>query len=147
MTRLSRGAAATLWGAWLACGACYAYRPAAVVPAPGAHVRIIFFTATVVTTAGPDSTRHTYAGVFEASGTITAAASDTVALHVDELRTAAGAIGDAAGQVALLPTRQIARIEERRFQAGTTALAGVGASTLALAAFIIAVTVAITKGF
>jgi hypothetical protein len=66
---------------------------------------------------------------------------------VDELRTAAGAIGDAAGQVALLPTRQIARIEERRFQAGTTALAGVGASTLALAAFIIAVTVAITKGF
>jgi hypothetical protein len=138
-----------LLGAWLAVGACYAYRPAALVPAPGARVRIVFATATIVTTVAtaPGSTRHTYPGVLEASGTIQAAASDTVALRVDELRTATGSLRDAAGHVALLPTRQIARIEERRFQAGTTALAGVGVSTLALAAFIIVVTVALTQGF
>jgi hypothetical protein len=121
-----------LVGALICIGACYAYRPAALTPAPGARVRIVFTTATAVTTIAADSSRHTYPGVLEASGIISAAASDTVALRVDALRTATGALPAAAGQIALLPTIQIARITERRFQAGTTALTGLGVSTLAL---------------
>lgn len=140
---------AALLTTWLTASACYAYRPVALAPAPGAHVRIVFASSIVVATfqPGPDSTRHTHPGVLEANGTIQAAAGDTLALHLGELRTAAGPVLDVSGQVALLPTAQIARIEERRFQAGTTALTGVGAAALALTAFVILVTVAITKGF
>lgn len=138
-----------LLAAWLSAGACYAYRPVALAPAPGARVRIVFTSAIVAATfqPGPDSTRQIHPGVLEASGTINAAARDTVALHLGELRTAAGAVPGVSGRVALLPTAQIARIEERRFQAGTTVLAGVGASALALTALVILLTVAITKGF
>jgi hypothetical protein len=96
---------------------------------------------------GPDSTRRTYPGVLEASGTMQAAAGDTIALRLGELRTVGGALPGLSGQIALLPTTQIARIEVRRFQAGTTALAGIGVSTLALATFVILLTVALTKGF
>jgi hypothetical protein len=112
-------------------------------------VRIVFTSAIIVTTVlpGPDSTRGAHPGVLEASGTIEAAASDTVALRLGELRTAVGALPNVVGQVALLPTAQIARIEERRFQAGTTALAGLGLSTIALGAYIIILIAAITKGF
>ncbi len=138
-----------LLGAWLTTTACYAYRPVALAPTPGSRVRIVFTSAIVVTTLqlGPDSTRRTHPGVLEASGTIQAAASDTVALHLGDLRTAAGSVPDVVGQIALLPTAQIARIEERRFQAGTTILAGAGLSTLALATYIILLIVALTKGF
>ena len=138
-----------LLGTWLTASACYAYRPVALAPTPGSHVRIVFTSSIVVATfqPGPDSTRHTHPGVLEASGTIQAAASDTVAIHLGELRTAAGSVPNMSGQVALLPAAQIARIEERRFQAGTTALAGVGASALALTALVILLIVAITKGF
>lgn len=138
-----------LVGAWLASAACYAYRPVALAPAPRARVRIVFTSAIIVTTllAGPDTTRGTYPGVLEASGTIEAGARDTVALRLGELRTAVGALPNVAGQVALIPTAQIARIEERRFQAGTTALAGLGLSTIALGAYVIILIAAITKGF
>jgi hypothetical protein len=140
---------AALLGALFTTGACFAYRPVALAPAPGAHVRIVFTSSIAVATfqLGPDSTRHVYSGVLEASGTIEAAATDTVALHLGELRTAAGAVPDVSGQVALLPSAQIARIEERRFQAGTTALAGIGAAALSLTALLVLLIAAITKGF
>lgn len=140
---------AALVATWLTASACYAYRPVQLAPTSGAHVRIVFTTPIVVATfqLGPDSTRHTHPGVLEASGTIQAVASDTVALHLGQLRTAAGAAPGVSGQVALLPTTKIARIEERRFQAGTTALAGLGAAALALTVLVIRLTVAITKGF
>jgi len=140
---------AALLGVCFTASACFAYRPVALAPAPGSHVRIVFTSSSVVATfqPGPDSTRRAHSGVLEASGTIEAAASDTVALHLGELRTAAGSVPAVSGQVALLPTDQIARIEERRFQAGTTALAGVGAAALSLTALVVLVIVAITKGF
>jgi hypothetical protein len=130
-------------------GGCYAYRPVALAPAPQSRVRIVFTSALVLSTLpfGQDSTRHTYSGVLEASGTIRAAAGDSVALLLDEVRTAHGSVINVAGQTALLPTAQIARIEERRFQAGTTALAGLGAAALALAAYILVIIAAITKSF
>lgn len=139
---------ATLLGAWLTTSACYAYRPIAQAPIPGSRVRIVFTSSTVITTLqlGADSLRPTHPGVLEASGTIQAAANDTVALRLGELRTAAGSLPNVSGQIALLPTAQIARIEERRFQAGATILAGVGVSALALTAYIILLTVALTKG-
>jgi len=145
----SRAEGRALLGACLTACACYAYRPVALAPVPGSRVRIVLASAMAVTTLhlGPDSTRRTYPGVLEAGGTIQAAASDTVALSLGELRTAAGSLPDMSGQVALLPVAQIARIEERRFQAGTTILAGVGVSTLALAVYVILITVSLTKGF
>ena len=128
---------------------CYAYRAVALAPAPQSPVRIVFTSALVLSTVsvGRDSTRHTYPGVMEVSGMIRAAAGDSVALLLDEVRTAQGSVADVAGQTAVVPTEQIARIEERRFQAGTTALAGLGAVTLATAAFIVVLIAAITKGF
>lgn len=143
----ARGRAALL-GAWLAGTACYAYRPVTLAPTPGARVRIMFTTSLIIATLapGPDTVHRTYPGVLEASGTIQAAAADTVALRLGELRTAAGQVPDVSGHIALLPTARIARIEERRFQAGTTILAGVGLSALALAAFLTLITIALTKG-
>lgn len=140
---------AVLLGAWLTTSACYAYRPVALAPTPRSRVRIVFTSSIVVTTLRPglDSTRRTYPGVLEASGTIQAAASDTIALRLGELRTAAGPVSNVSDQVAMLPTAQIARLEERRFQAGTTALAGAGALALAATAFIIVIIVAITHAF
>jgi hypothetical protein len=139
---------AAFLGAWLTSSACYAYRPVALAPPPGSRVRIVFASSIAVTTlqSAPDSTGGTYPGVLEASGTIQAAAGDTVALHLGELRTASGSLLNVSGQVALLPTAQIARIEQRRFQAGTTILAGLGLSFLALSTFIILIMVALTKG-
>lgn len=140
---------AALLGVWLITSACYAYRPVALAPTAGSRVRIVFTTASVVTTLqpGPDSTRRTYAGVLEASGTIQAAASDTIALRLDELRTATGAVSNVSDQVALVPTAQIGRIEERRFQAGTTALTAVGVSALALATLLVLIIASITRAF
>jgi hypothetical protein len=139
---------AVLFGVWITSVACYAYRPVALAPTPGSRVRIVFTNSIVVTTwqPGVDSTRRAYPGVLEASGTIQAAAGDSIALRLGELRTAAGPVSSVSDQIALLPTVQIARLEERRFQAGTTALAGVGALTLAAATFITIIIVAITRG-
>lgn len=140
---------AALFGAWLTTSACYAYRPVALAPTPGSRVRIVFKSSIVVTTwhPGSDSTRHTHPGVLEASGTIQAAAGDTIALRLGELRTAAGPVPSISDQVAMLPTAQIARLEERRFQAGTTALAGGAALALAATTFLVVIIVAITHGF
>lgn len=130
--------------------ACYAYRlTSSFTPEPGSRVRIVFTSSIVITTWRPglDSTRRTHSGVLEASGTIQAAAGDTVALRLGELRTAAGLVASVSDQVAMLPTAHIARIEERRFQAGTTALAGGAALALAATAFVVVIIVAITRGF
>jgi hypothetical protein len=112
-------------------------------------VRIVFASSITITTLlpGADGTRRPHPGVLEASGTIQAAAGDTVALRLGELRIATGSLPDVAGHVALLPTARIARIEEQRFQAGTTILAGVGVAVLALTAYVVLLTAALTKGF
>jgi hypothetical protein len=147
--RSSRSAfLAAFLAAWLASGACYSYKPVSVAPSPGSRVRIVFSGAIDVATFQPgrDSTRRTQPGVLEAGGTIQAAAADTVALNLGELRTAAGPLPGMSGQVALLPAARIARIEERRFQALSTALTGVGLAALALTAFLTIVIVAMTRG-
>ena len=123
----------------LMAGACFAYRPVPVAPVAGTRVRIVLTSASDVTTMVPGraETRRTVAGVLEATGRIEAAAGDTVALRLGELRTAGGAVTDVAEQVALLPSAAIARIEERRFQAWTTLLAGTGFAVLALSMFVV----------
>jgi hypothetical protein len=136
-----------LLAAVLTSGACYRYRPVAPPPAPGARVRVVFRNPLDVATLelGRDTTRRIHPGIFEASGTIEAATADTVALLLGQLRTRAGPLPSPSGEVALLPTSQIARIEERRFQPGTTLVAGVGAAALALTAYVVIAIVAITK--
>jgi hypothetical protein len=127
--------------------ACFAYRPAAPTPQPGARVRVVFATAIAVTThaGGQEGAHRMYPGVLEASGTIQAAASDTLALRLGELRTAAGPIPNVSDQVAMLPTAQIARMEQRRFQAGSTILMGVGVVVVAATASILVLIVALTR--
>jgi len=136
-----------LLGAMICAGACFAYRPVAVAPTAGSRVRIVLRSATAVAAfaAGREDVRRSYPGVLEASGRIEAAAGDTVAVRLGELRTAAGAVPDVADQVALLPAAEISRIEQRRFQAGTTLLAGVGLSALAFAAYVMLLVVVLTK--
>lgn len=138
-----------LLAALITTGACFAYRPVALAPEPGSRVRIVFTSAIAVTTyaGGREQAYQVYPGVLEASGAIQAAASDTVALRLGELRTAAGPVPNITDLVAMLPTARIARIEQRRFQAGTTILAGVGVFTLAAATYVIILIVAITHGF
>ena len=97
--------------------------------------------------ATPDTARRAHPGVLEASGVVQASAGDTIALRLGELRTSAGPVPDVADRVALIPTAQIARIEERRFQAGTTALTGLGVAAVALTAFLVVVIGAMIEGF
>jgi hypothetical protein len=134
--------------AWITTG-CYAYRPVVQAPVPNTHVRVVFTSAFTVATVGlaSDTVRQTYDGVLEASGHIQAAAADTIALRLGELRTATATIPSVSDRIALLPTARVARIEEKRFQAGTTVLVGLGASLLVLTAYIAVVTAAIFKGF
>jgi hypothetical protein len=80
---------------------------------------------------GQGAVRQVHPNVLEASGVIQAAAGDTIALRLGELRTASGAVPGVSDHVALLPTAHISHIEQRRFQAGTSVLVGVGALTLA----------------
>ena len=138
-----------LLAALITTGACFAYRPTALAPEPGSHVRIVFATATAVTTYGGDreSDHWVHPGVLEADGVVQAAASDTLALRLGHLRTAGGSVPNISGQVALLPTAQIAQIEQRRFQAGTTMLTGVGLFALAATTYVMLLIVAITQGF
>jgi hypothetical protein len=140
---------ATLLAAAIATGACFAYRPATLTPEPGSRVRVVLTTATAVpvSASARGDGRLVYPGVLEASGTIQGVAGDTIALRLGELRTAAGPIPAVADHVAMLPTARIARIEQRRFQAGTTLLAGGGALALAATAYIILLIAAITRGF
>ena len=136
-----------LLGVLLATGACVGYRRVDTAPAPGSHVRIVLATARDVTTVTSTGARETHAEVLEVSGTIEAASADTVAVRLGELRTASGAIGRLEGRTVLLPVAHIARIERRELQAGRTALAGIGLATLALAAFLIVIIGALTKGY
>jgi hypothetical protein len=129
--------------------ACFASKPVSTVPTPGATVRIVFKSAIDVTTVRPgvSDSRQSHGDVLEASGRVQAAAGDTIALRLGELRTASGAVSGVAGRVALLPTASVARIEERQFQAGRTALTGFAVATVALATFLVVVIAAMMKGF
>jgi hypothetical protein len=128
-------------------GACFAYRPAPPAPEPGARVRVVFTTAITVTTyaGGRENAHRAYPGVLEASGTIQAAAGDTVALRLGELRTAAGPIANVSEEVAMLPAAQIAHMEQRRFQAGTSVLAGASVLLLAATASVVLLIVTLTR--
>jgi hypothetical protein len=138
---------ATLLGVTVWTAGCYAYRTVPVAPAAGTRVRVVLTGATpvIAMVPGREDTRRTFEGVLEAGGTIQAAAGDTVALVLGELRTAAGSVPDVAGRIALLPTARIGRIEERRFQAGTTLLAGTGVSLLVFTVFIVLLTATVVK--
>lgn len=127
--------------------ACYGYRHIETAPQPGTRVRIMLLSATELATVAADSTRQLHPGVLETSGTVQAAAADTIAIRLGELRTSAGVIPNLTDRIALVPTALIARIEERHFQAVTTALGGIGLATLALAGFLVIIIVTITKGF
>jgi hypothetical protein len=108
---------------------------------------VVFTTAITVTTSagGRENAHGAYSGVLEASGTIQAAASDTVALRLGELRTAAGPVPYVSGQVAMLPTAQIAHMEQRRFQAGTSIVAGATVLLIAGTASIVLLIVTLTR--
>jgi hypothetical protein len=147
--RHSRMAGARQWrllAATMVTGACFAYRPVTLAPQPGAQVRVIFTTAIPVTTytGGRGAVRQVHPDVLEASGAIQAAAGDTIALRLGELRTAGGAVPGVSDQVALLPT---GRIEQRRFQAGTSVLVGVGALTLVTTILVVLLIVDIVHAF
>lgn len=109
---------------------CFAYRPTPLAPAPGAKVRIVLKSPMTIATAADTAlrSRRSYERVCEATGTVTAVAGDTIALRLGELRTPAGSIPGVTRQVALLPTASITSIQERRFEAGQTFLAGLGLS-------------------
>ena len=143
----SRIVLATLPLLSLAAAGCYAYRPVAVAPVSGTRVRIVLVSAgTVIAMApGRDDTRRTIPGVLEVAGTMEAAAGDTVALRLGELRTAAGDVPEMADLVALVPTSWIARIEERRFQAGTTLLAGTSLALVSFSTFVVLLIITLTK--
>ena len=127
--------------------ACYAYRTTAVAPLTGTLVRVVLSSAAPITTMTPgrEESRHVVAGVLEVRGQVEAGAADTLVVRLGELRTAAGAAPDVTDEVALLPTSLIARIDERRFQAGTTLLAGTGLAMLALTAFLVVIVATLTK--
>jgi hypothetical protein len=126
-------------------GGCFAYRPSTLAPDPGSRVRIVLGAPAVVTTIVGDTSRRTYPGVLEVSGVLQAASRDTLALRLGELRTATGAIPALSHQVAMVPTASVSRIEQRRFQAGRTALTAVGLATLALTVYIVLLIAAITR--
>ena len=128
---------------------CYAYREVPKTPVPASVVRVVFRTARTLSTVPvpPDTVRRVYAGILEASGVIQAAAGDSLALRLGEVRAATGPVGDADGQVVMIATADVERIEERRFQSGTTALAGIGAAAVALTVFFVVIISAITRSF
>jgi hypothetical protein len=130
-----------------ASAACYAYRTTAVAPVSGARVRIVLSSAAPITAMVPgrEASRHSVAGVLEVTGLVEAGAADTMVVHLGQLRTAAGPAPDVADQVALVPTSRIARIDERRFQAGTTLLASTGFAMLALGTFLVLIIATLTK--
>ncbi len=128
-------------------GACFAYRSTPVAPAAGTRVRIVLVSAEPITVmqAGSGEGRRVIQGVVEVRGRMEAAGADTAVVRLGELHTAEGAVAGPDGLVALVPAAVIARIEERRFQAGTTLLAGTGFAMLALGTFLVLVIVTLTK--
>lgn len=106
--------------------ACYGFRPVETTPRPGSRVRVALLSASSITTIGAAGVRDSSVGVLELSGTIEAAAADTVSIRLGELRTATGPLPTVVGTLALLPTVRVARIEERKIQPGRSAAAGIG---------------------
>lgn len=133
----------------LLAGGCYAYREVPKSPVPASEVRVVFRTARTLSTVPvpPDTARHIYPGILEASGVIQAAAGDSLALRLGALRTATGPVGDADGAVVMIATADVERFEERRFQAGATALAGLGAAAIAMTAVFVITLSAIIRSF
>jgi hypothetical protein len=142
-----RTCGAALLAALITTEGCFAYRPAPLTPEPGSRVRVVFTTAMAVTTnaADGDNSQRVYPGVLEAGGTVQAVGGDTLALRLGELRTAAGPVPGVSGRIALLPTGQIARIEQRRLMAGSTILLAAGVSILALTTLVVLLIVAVTR--
>lgn len=107
-----------LLGIVVATGACSGYRRAATVPEPGARVRIVLTTAQDVATVAALGARQVHPGVLEVSGTMQAAAADTLAVRLGDLHTAAGALPGLTGQTALIPAAAIASMERRQLVVG-----------------------------
>lgn len=82
--------------ALLSASACFGYKRVETAPSAGVRVRIVLASATDVTTIDADGARLTQLAVLEASGTIQAAAADTIVLRLGELRTATGAVPGSA---------------------------------------------------
>ena len=144
-----------MWAGWrLACIAglvsgCYAYRQVPLAPAPTSQVRVVLRSPQPVTTVSGtrDSASHTYEGVLEMRGVIEAASADTMSVRLGELRTATGPVDSVSGRLALVATSQVARLEERRFQAGATALGGLGIAALTISTMVILTILAIVRSF
>ena len=143
VTALAAGLAALL------AGGCYAYREVPKTPVPTSLVRVVFRTRQNLSSVPipPDTVRNTYDAILEASGVIEAAAGDSLALRLGELRGAGGSVGDVDGQVVMIATAEVERFEERRFQAGTTVLAGIGAAAVAMTVLLVVTISAITRSF
>jgi len=117
---------------------CYAWREVPRTPTPAATVRVVFRTSQTLSSVPVpgDTVVHTYGGVMEAKGVVRAAAADSFALALGELRSATGPIAGVDGRVVMIASSEVARFEERRFQAGASALAGIGAASVALTVMI-----------
>lgn len=137
----------TLVGIAFATAACFGYRRVESVPAPGARVRLVLVTASDIATVTAGGTRERHARILEVHGTISASAEDTVAVRLGELRSESGALRGVKGRTALVATTAIGRLEQRRFLAANTALAGVGAMTLSITAFLVVIIISLTRGF
>lgn len=126
---------------------CYTRRPTSLSPAPQARVRIVLATPTalIVLAPGDSSSRREVAGVLEASGSVLAAAGDTISVRLGELRTIDGAVPNLASCVALVPVHSIASVSERRLDMGRTVLAGAGVLVLASTVAVMVLIVTIVK--
>lgn len=149
MTRRLALAALRAGLAALTGGGCYAYRQVPTTPVPTSQVRVVLRTARTLSTVPlpPDTVRRTYGGILEAGGVIQAAAGDSLSLRLGELRSATGPVEAVDGQVVMIATADIERLEERRFQAGGTALAGLGAAAVAMTVFFVVTIAAIIRSF
>lgn len=129
----------------LAGPACYRHLSVGTSPAPGADVRVVLVSSMEIVTVGTAGARTTHVGVLEASGRVSAAAGDTLALRLGELRGVTRVIVADQGETALLPVSAIARVEQRRFSAGNTVVAGLGVVTLLTAAALLLIIRALTS--
>jgi len=124
---------------------CYSYRTAGQTPGPDARVRILLTAESAIPLQAAGATPDVQEGVLEASGTVVAASGDTIVLRLGELRGARGAFPGLEGRTALIPVSRVARITERRFDAGRTALGGAGLSLLATATLIVLLVMVLVK--
>lgn len=131
----------------VAAAACFAYRPVAAPPAPGAHVRIVLRSASTVETV-PDAGNgapRSYPDVVEVHGTVRGV-GDTLAIRLGELRTATGSVPGVSARIALVPAAAIGEQRERRFQTGRTLLLA-GGLALLVETIAIAMEVSVVTGY